>query len=327
VRDASAPAHEAFWISGILAHVPVSFSILTDVALQPDAEKDKISPETDVWAHLGGSIKDRIGYFAHDVTSSSGEVLGVFRSPGRVPVNVRWGRMTPETVLWKDNQGTTVTPLAVNAFAVTGGGGPLSTPRDGLELDLFGGSRVRLAAGVADRKHQNDMDYYGQLTGKVGGTDLRGREPEIDMDVESVWDFLTITLNGYGYFGTVDKGSYKTRYYRAGLDAELQWKRLTVLVSGLTAQDRDVDEGGLEVDSAVYLAEADYFADPVLLTARYEHEDVGNADQGVTNRFIGGVTWVPIEAFEFKAEGRYSLYGKGDDESDFTGIIRVELHL
>lgn len=65
----------------------------------------------------------------------------------------------------------------------------------------------------------------------------------------------------------------------------------------------------------------------MLLTARYEHEDVGNSDQGVTNRFIGAVTWVPIETFELKAEGKYSLYEKGDDKHGFVGTIRVELHL
>lgn len=323
---------ESSWLSAIPEFVPVSASLRTDLSFDEEAEKDQFNPSVDALLHVGGTLRDRVGYFAHDILTSGTEMFGSFRHLFETPVNVKYGKLIPQTTLWKPNQGITDAPLATLGFQVTGGGDPLGKPRDALELNAVLAKRFFVAAGVADRPSQDPMEYYAHASYKFGGTDFEGGEPELSLDEESVWDFLTVTVGVYAYRGTVDEEvsghPYQTDFWRGGLEAEAQFKGFTVLASVAQGRDDDVDGTGTEVDSFVALAEVDYFWAPrYLVGLRYEHENVGNAAEGLTRRVIANLTWMPFESLAVRLEGKQVRTAEGDDHLDTTGLLRVEYHL
>ncbi len=316
---------EAFWLSGMLENVPLSVSFQQDVLYNPDADTDEIDPNTDLFLHLGGAIRDRVGYFAHDLTSSSAEAFGMFRRAFGSPINVKLGRLTPQTTLWKENQQFTEALLATYAYSVPGGGDALVKPRDALEVNAVLGTRLFAAVGVADRDNQDRMEFYGHLAYKFSGTDFLGGEPEMDFEEESVWDFLTVTIGGYAYLGNI-KQPNDTDFYRLGLDVEAQYKGWTALASYGYGEDTDVDAGGTDVDSAVFLTEVSYFFAPSYqVCARYEYEDVGNAPDGVKHRGIAGFTYIPIENVLLRLEGKY--VDNEDTENNKTALFQFIFHI
>ncbi|MHB8766804.1 MAG: hypothetical protein ACYDA8_21045 [Deferrisomatales bacterium] len=323
-------AKESLWLSAVPEAVPLSVSLRQDVGYDARADQDKVSPDTHLLLHAGGTLRDQVGFFAHDLTASgTGEVFGVLRHIAGSPVNARLGRLTPQTTLWKDSQGATAAALATANFAVTGGGGAsLGTPRDALELNAVLGSRLFLAAGVADRQNQDAMEYFGHLSYKLGGTDFLGREPDLDLDRESVWDYLTVTLGAFGYLGRVEKPTHDTDYRRLGGELSAQYRGVTLLFSGVSGRDDDLTATGFSVDSVVLAAELDYFFAPrYLAAARYENEDVGNAPTGIVKRVIGGFTWIPMESLQFRLEGRWARSQDPADPVEITGLFRAEYHL
>jgi len=109
---------------------------------------------------------------------------------------------------------------------------------------------------------------------------------------------------------------------------EALYKGLTFLVSGVFGNDDDIDGTGTEVDSAVYAAELDYyFAPKYLLSARFENEDVGNAEQGIQRRVLGQVSYFWNQNVSLRLEGTYDHAEKGDDRNTTTGWFRVDLHI
>jgi hypothetical protein len=316
----------ALWRVGLLDTLPLSVSLVQTLDYDMDREDSKLSPTTDLFLHAGGSIKDLVGFFAHDLTSNGGEALAVFRLKESVPalpvpVNVRYGRLVPETTLWKPDQTFTLSPQATQGISVAGEAA-LGTARDAAEVDTILGSRLFAAAGVSDRANQNQMEYYGRVALKVGGTDLRGNEPDLDLEKASVWDYLTFTLGTYGYFGNTELTGNK--YRRLGGDGLLQYKGFSLLLSGLGAHDSDADGTGLEVDSVIFLAEADYsFSPHYLVAARYEHEHIGNSATGISRRAIADLAWTPVENLSFKLEGRQVRTEDPDEPMDTTGTLQI----
>lgn len=329
---------EALWLSGLPRTLPLSGSLWSDVKYNAEEETDKVAPSTALSLQAGGSIQDRLGFFAHDLTASGGEAFGMFRRVMDTPFHVKFGRFTPKTTLWKANQTFTLTLPAPLSFAVPNGGGPLVTPRDAVEVNAVLAHRWFLAGGVADRKNQDGMECYGHLSYRVGGTDFLGEEPEVDFDVDSIWDYLAVTLGGFGYYGTIEMPTYETRYWRAGAEAEATYKGFTFILSGVVAKDRDIDGTGTEVESAVFAAEVDYyFAPKFLLAGRVENEDVGNAATGVRKRLIAQGTYLWNQNVALRLEGAYQQGEYGQDPSgsaaqdrdpnSITGWLRVDIHI
>ena len=319
---------EALWLSGLPKTVPLSVSVWADVKYDPDQEDDKISPSTDLTLQTGGNIRDQLGFFAHDVTSSGGEAFGMFRRVMNTPVNVKFGRLTPKTTLWKADQVVTLTLPAPLTFSVPDGAGPLVTPRDAVEVNAVLGHYWFLAAGVADKKNQDKMDFYGHLSWRIGGTDFLGEEPEVDFDVESIWDYLSLTLGGFGYYGTIEQTDFDTTYWRAGVEAEAGYKGFTFLASWVLGNDDDIDGTGTEVDSVVFATEVDYyFAPKYLLSARFENQDVGNAEEGIRKRLVGQASYFWNQNVGLRLEGIYDHAEKGDDRDTTTGWFRIDFHI
>jgi hypothetical protein len=315
---------EALWISGIFESVPLAVTLRQTLDYDSERNNENLDPSTEVQLQAGGAIRNRVGYFAHDLTGS-GEVFGLFRRVLDTPVNVKYGDIIPQTTLWKTNQNFTSAALATQTFSVAGEPA-LGSNRQALELNAILRSRFFAAAGIADRGNQNDMEFYGHLSYKIAGTDFLGNEPDLDLDVESVWDYLTITLGTYGYLGRTE--SIHNSYYRVGLETEAKYKGYTLLLCSLFANDDDADGNGLNVDSVVYLGElAYYFSSKYLLSARYEYEDVGNSVDGINRRVIAGFTWNPIQNLLFRLEGNHVNADGDDDSENTTGSLLVSYHL
>lgn len=325
-EEKRAGSEEYAWLSGIPSTLPLSASLRPQASYDPDAEKDRLSPSTDVFVHAGGNLRNTVGFYVHDATGS-GEAFGMYREALGSPVNIRFGRFAPQTTLWKEDHLFTAALPAPLAFSVSGGGNPLLTPRDGLELNAVVGSRLFVAMGVLDRKNQNKMDYAAHLSYKIGGTDLLGKQPEVNFDEESVWDFLSVAIGGFGYFGTIEQPTHETDFYRLGVETEVLYKGFTALLSAVSAHDDDVDGTGLEVDSVLLSTELAYFFAPrYLVAARFENEDVGNSTVGIVKRVIGNFTWAPLESMMLRLEGRYARDQSEGGHENTTGLLQVWLH-
>lgn len=315
---------EVFNVAGILDDVPLSISALTQFSYDTGREKDHFQSPTDFQLHLGGSLKNTLGFFAHDITSNS-EAVVVWRNLLDSPLYVRYGKLIPQTTLWEPNQ--TFTTLMLAPLKLQVGSEPaLGVPRDALELNAVMFERIFLAGGVADRSNQNAMDYYVHAAYKLGGGDFHGTEPEIDFDNESLWDYLSLTFAGYGYFGRTDETG--DRFWRAGAEVEARYKQLNLLFSEMQARNKDPLGTSLSVDTLTWLVEADYYVNTdFTLSARYEQEHVGNDTAGTRRRVIGAVNWVPIQSFLLRLEGNWERTQDPDNSVDIGTMLTAEIHI
>ncbi len=153
---------------------------------------------------------------------------------------------------------------------------------------------------MVDRDGQNDKEGYGHISVKIGGTDLLGREPEIDFDRDSIWDYLSVTIGSYGYFGrnasligeVADKSN---NFYRAGADLDILYKQVRVKASGVLGKDNNPFflAPAASLWSKALAAEAEFYATSKVIGAfRYEYEDSG---AGIVRRLIPAISYAPLE--------------------------------
>jgi hypothetical protein len=169
------------------------------------------------------------------------------------------------------------------------------------------GPRVFAAMGIVNRKNQNTKDGYGHLSCRIGGTDFLGHEPEVDLEKDSIWDYLTLTVGGFGYFGrnTLDTApaTLNNDYFRAGIDADLLYKRFRLRFSGVRGRDNAPNYTTRNIaNSLVMLGEAQYlFGSPVNLIGlfRYEYED--NAT-GINRTYVPSLVFAPIQNIKLTLE-------------------------
>lgn len=317
---------EAHWVAGIVGSVPLSVSLKHNL-LYDDANKDdKLLPDTQAQLHLGGNIKNYVGFFAHDLTTKNAEAFAVvrFQEFAGVPVSVRYGRFIPELSLVKPGLSPFSSPLSAHSLSVAGEPAP-GAARNAMEAGWLPLERLYLAAGGADREDQNEPEAYLHAQYRIGGSSYTGREPDVDLDKESVWDYLSVTLGGYGlkgYTKTVDDS-----FYRAGAEVVVRYKGFTVNAGHLYGKDSK-DGDGLEVESVSTFLEGGYnHLSKFQAGFRAEREDQGNAPQGEVKRLtlLGG--WSPLQNFWVKAELKYSKAEKGPDRENTTGALLLSYSL
>ena len=84
-------------------------------------------------------------------------------------------------------------------------------------------------------------------------------------------------------------------YYRAGLDADLSYKRLRTRFSGVYGRDSNPLFAAVpnDVKSLVLAAEAEYLiGSNVIAVFRYEYQDDGT---GIHNRCIPAIAYAPLQ--------------------------------
>jgi hypothetical protein len=316
-------------VAGVMKDVPLSATGVFQYAYDKENENDHLQPSTIFQLHLGGSLKNTVGFFAHNLTGS-GEAVGVYRGAldwvTDIPVDVRFGTLIPQTTLWKPNQSFT-TPLLAPLDVTVGAAPSLGTAREGVELSSFVLPRLYLAVGACDRPNQNGDDYYAHLAYKLGGADFQGKEPEMDFENESIWDYLSLTFGGYGYFGRTQETD--DRFYRAGGEVEGRYKQLALLFSMMQAANDNTDGFGLRVETFTWLTEADYYVNTdVTLSGRFEYLHVGNDPEGAHRSVLGAVNWTPsMQSFLIRLEGKWDRSENHENPVDITGMLTAEIHI
>lgn len=291
----------------------------------------------------GGSFNDKLGFWMsynlytagpfdpvvsgsnlnsntpHNNTPDINEAFVQARHILDTPVNLKVGRMRPDLSLWKGtNKTSIVSPMATTSYRVGSSGFYTDTPSDGMELNTILGGRTFVTAGAIKRKNQKDPEAFGSVHVKVGGADFEGREAPVNFDDESIFDYLTLTLGGYGYSGTNEVGANKqtNRYYRFGAESDIRYQRLRFKLASAFGEDDNAlildtttnPAKGLQKTllSRVYAAEAVYlFGSTFIPSLRYEYEDTGTS---ITRRYIPTLAYAALQngkiVFEYKLQDR-----------------------
>lgn len=318
---------EGLWLAGIPELLPVSFRATQNIVYNNDAaDNHKFDFATRTFVlNGGGAFRDKFGFFASYILSSHAEesadvdklheLFVQWRHILETPVNIKFGRFEPKLNLWKSNNKiTTASTLAPLSFSVAGvfpARFTQTSSQDALEANAILWNRFFVAGGIVDRDGQDRKEGYGHISLKLGGSDFHGNEPEMDLESESIFDYLTVTFGGFGYAGrnTIDDTGFgmQNRFYRAGGDVDLQYKRLRIKVSGVHGWDENPDYSSFPVerDSVVVGSEAEYYLGSPIDAAvlfRYEYQDDGLE---ITRRYVPAVVYTPLQNVKFSLEYRY----------------------
>ena len=309
----------ALWLSAIPEILPISFTATLNLAYDDHAQ-DKFDLSTRALVlQAGGTFRDKASFYSTYTLYSEGnydpliknvpvnnnsdvtELFFIWRHAFDTPVNVRVGRLKPKLSLWKATNKNTATSFAPQIYTVGRSLYSIDSSEDGLEVNSLVGNRVYVAAGVVDRDDQNDKEGYGHISFKIGGSDFRGNEPEVDLESDSIWDYMGVTVGAYGYYGNnavTDWGgapTFNNYYYRTGLDMDLSYKRLRTRLSGVYGRDSNPFFTTVHDDirSLVMAAEAEYLiGSDIIAVFRYEYQDDGTA---IHNRLIPAIAYAPMQ--------------------------------
>jgi hypothetical protein len=283
-------------------------------------------------------------------TPNLNEAFVAWRHAFGTPINVKAGRMKPKLSLWKSTNKTAVTSYAPLVYKVGNSPFSVDSPEDALELNAVVANRVFVAGGVVDRNGQNTKEGYGHVSVKLGGADFNGTEPAVDFDNPSIWNYTSLTLGAYSYFGRVSSVSNQVAvnsdiFYRAGIDADFIFERFRARVSAVKGKDSNpfldstIDPSSnvnapVDVRSTVFAAEGQYlFGSKVLAAFRYEYQDAGalkffdsNANAlalttGVTHRYIPSVAFSPKQSIKVVLEYKHEDTPIGANDITNLGAV------
>ena len=309
---------EFIYLSGIPAVLPLAVSLSGSYVYNKKAEDDfnmkNYGAELFAAGAFGG---DRIGFWfneslgnqdtkANNSLTGPSQVYFVARNPLGVPVNLKAGKFSPDLTLWKTTLNGRMLSMGASAggFSVTGA-------QAGLELSTILASRVQAVVGVNDRNNATGKDadgkefsphsvndYYGRIGAKFGGTDYHGKEPDIDLDKDSVWDYLSISVSAFGYSGTTSKGDGVDHdVNRLGVESEVAYKKARLML-GATFGENDAETDD-PLKSTALSAELDYVFNAVYAVAlRYDNLDVDGKDN--QTRITPGIIYAPLQCFKLR---------------------------
>lgn len=351
------PKTEGLLLSAIPEQLPISFTASLHGTYNGNAVNEFDFSTRALKLNAGGNFAEKVGFFGNYVvytentanisntsqTSTNmtekndiGELFLIWRHALGTPINLKIGRLQPKLGLWKSNNKLSVTN-SLAPYAYTVGSKSvfrLEQPQDALEANAILANRLFVAGGVVNRKHQNAKEGYGHISYKFGGADFVANEPDIDLNKEeSIFDFLTVTVGGYGYFGTngnpnntAGVSPTQNKFYRTGVDLDILYKLFRMRLAGVIGRD-DNPELMLNkkaVKSYVAAVEGQYsFLQNLIGSLRFEYQDDGH---GYVRRYIPTLGYSPLQnvkvAMEYKHEIATSY--KTDSTSaaqDFTNRI------
>ena len=350
--------NEWAWISGLPEQIPISFTGSIDLAYNKDAADQFDLSARSLRLLAGSSYRDVAGFFVSynlyaqgdqrtqgvtsgspstssnnppNVTPNIDEMFAFWRHALGTPINLRVGRLEPKLSLWKSSDRVIQTPSYASTTYLVG----LSpfrpdSPQDALEANAVIGNRLFLAGGVVNRKGMNHKDGYGHASFKIGGTDFKGNEPEVDLENDSIWDFLTVTLGTFGYSGRNQQFDSipgpQNDFYRVGGEVDVLYKRLHLKGGGTFGRDTNPSFSvtATAQDSQAYAVEGEYYLGaPVNLIPllRYEYQEAGGAR---TRRYIPGIAYAPLQNTRLSL--RY-IYEDATSRINRTAIASLEFSL
>lgn len=330
---------EGLVLSGVPEHLPISFNASIHGTYDRNAVNELDLSTRTLKLNAGGNFREKAAFFGTYVLYTEtpvptnantstvptnlqgkndiGEMFLVWRHAFDTPINIKVGRFQPKLGLWKSNNKlSTTNSYATYSYLVGSSLFTLEQPQDAVEANMIIANRVFIASGAVTRKNQNTKEWYVHTSVKLGGADYLTNEPEIDLNKdESIFDFLTMTVGGYGYFGT--NGDPNTvagviprqnDYYRAGMDIDLLYKQLRLKLSGVLGEDDNPDlTYSLPAEkSKVAVIEGQYAIRQNLIgSLRFEYQDDGAR---MVRRYIPTFAYTPIENVKVAAEYKHE-YG------------------
>lgn len=348
---AGEPKSEGLLLSGIPEQLPISFTGTLQGTYDHTAVNQFDLSTRVLKLNGGGHFKEKAAFFGSyvlytegsvgtDANTSTvptnlqgkndiGELFFIWRHAMDTPVNVKVGRFQPKLGLWKtNNKLSTTNSYATYAYTV----GPeslfkIEQPQDAVEANVLIGKRLFIAGGSVNRKNQNAKEWYAHSSVKFGGADYLANEPEIDLNKEeSILDFLTLTVGGYGYLGkngdpktTAVPNPPQNKFYRAGVDIDVLYKIYRLKMSGVVGNDDNPDLTYLLPAVKTYVAaiEGDYsFLQNLIGAIRFEYQDDST---NKLRRIIPTLAYTPIENVKVVAEYKYE-YGTSYTSSGTSEI-------
>lgn len=324
----AAKKSEPLWLAGLPQTLPLSLSANLNASYNDTAKYDKLDLSTRAVSLLaGGVVRDKLGFFlkynlyaegvfdpaqsntplnlGSPYASDLEEFYLVWRKALGTPLNFKAGRMRPTLSLWKKSNKTGISDFATTSFRAGRSTFSADAPADALEVNSILLNRLYLATGIVDRNGQDANEGYAHVSMKIGGSDFKANEPDLDLDKESILDYMYLVLGGYGYFGRNSYDLYsmqRNNFYRAGADADLVIKNARVKLAFAREKDKNPDFiSHVSSTTDVLLAQAEYMLTPDLLAfIRYEYVTVDNGSR--TNRYIPAVAYAPIQNVKLTAE-------------------------
>jgi hypothetical protein len=341
---------EGMVLAGIPEQLPISFTGSINYATGDNNAKIATGgTNVDFTArsfklHAAGNFRDTIGFFATYVAYSEQPPVGVYNTSVTAsnnktdinemfvqwrqvldsPVNIKFGRFQPKLGLWKTNDklSTTYNYLPYSYSVGYQSVFRIDQPQDAIELNSILAKRLFLAAGIVNRKGQDNKEGYGHISYKFGGADYKGNEPDVDLSKdESILDFLTMTVGTYGYWGKNGSniaGTNRNIFGRAGIDTELQYKIFRLRALGGWGIDDNANPAAIAywptVVSKAATIEGEFTLRTNLITAaRFEYlQEVGNVPKTVfinqyIRRYVATIGYTPLENFKVSSEFKYEI--------------------
>lgn len=337
---------EPLWLAGLPQTVPLSLSATLNASYNNDAEIRKVDLSTRAISLLaGGVFRDRIGFFLKYNLYAEGEYNPavsntpvnvnppyandldefylVWRNALGTPVNLKAGRFRPTLSLWKKSNKTGVSDFATTSFKVGKSQFSADATEDTVEANSILFNRLYVATGLVDRNGQKNNEGYGHVSLKFGGSDFRANEPDIDLDKESVFDYVYLVLGAYGYVGRNSNDLFSTQlnnFYRAGADIDLVVKNTRLKLAFARERDTNPDfSSHVENITDVWVAQAEYIFTPDLLAfVRYELTSLNDGSR--VNRYIPAIAFTPMQNTKITLEYQHVATEKSvaDSSSDIV---------
>lgn len=340
---------EPLWLSGLPQTLPISLSATLNASYNDDLEFDKLDLSTRAVSLLaGGVFRDKIGFFLKYNLYAEGEYdpavsntpinMGspysndleqfylVWRKSFGTPVNIKAGRFRPQLSLWQKSNKAGISDFATTSYRVGASKFTTDATNDTIEANAVLFNRLYVAAGVVDRDGQDANEGYGHISVKIGGSDFKAKEPDLDLDVENILDYMYLTIGGYGYFGrnALDSASSERNdFFRGGVDLDFVMMNARIRLAWAHGEDKspyiDSDQ---EVNTDVYAAQGEYLFTPGLMGMfRYEYQDIGGTD--AVQRYIPAVAYTPMQNAKFTLEYQHADADNSDAVNLYLLGVRV----
>jgi len=335
---------EPLWLAGLPQTVPLSLSATLNASYNDDATYDKVDLSTRALSLLaGGVFRDKLAFYlkynlyaegAYDPAVSNTpinssppyasdleEFYMVWRNTFGTPINLKAGRFRPQLSLWKKSNKVGISDFETTSFRVGSSTFSSDATEDAVEANAVLFDRLYLAAGVVDRDGQDRNEGYGHLSVKLGGSDYHAREPELDLDHESMLDYVYLVLGGYGYTGS-NSGSTasneRNNFYRAGTELDLVVMNARLKFAWAKGVDKNPDFAShVQTNTDVYAVQGSYMVTKdIIAQFRYEYHERG--DGPTIERYIPTVSFSPLEIQNTKVTLEYQYVTDGGEDSNIA---------
>lgn len=353
--SATEPKAEGLVLAGIPEILPISFTGSINYGFGDDRNTNGNNLDYSARTfklHAAGNFRDKVGFFASYIAYSEQPPGGTYNTSQtsennktnlgemfiQAPnflgthINLKMGRMQPKLGLWKTNNKLSATNNYLPYTYTVGTESVFKVEQfqDVIELNSVIAGRLFVAGGLVNRKGQNAKEGYGHISYKIGGSDYKGTESDVDLSKEeSIFDFLAFTLGTYGYFGengSSVSGTPRNKYTRAGVDAELQYKIFRLRMLGGWGSDDNADPTDLVSGPKVISQSGAVDAELTVLinliaSARFEYlkqEANSTAFADPIRRYVGTLAYAPLENIKLFTEFKYDMT---PDETNRIGFV------